>query len=63
MTFESSNKETAACHIRCACKRESDRKFFKSLLEREWDYFVIKPDTTTGEFRGHIECCGRVAAY
>jgi hypothetical protein len=62
MTFESSNKETtaSACHIRSACKRESDSKYFKDLFERQWDYFVIKPDTKTGRFHSHIECCGKL---
>ena len=61
MTFESRNNEaaTAACHIRSACKRESDSRYFKGLFECEWDYFVIKPDANTGEFRNHIACCGK----
>ena len=65
MTFGSSNTDTkaGACHIRSNCKRESDSKYFKELFEHEWDYFVVKTNANTGEYRGHIECCGRLAEY
>lgn len=63
MTFESDKDALAACHIRSACKRESDSTYFKELFEREWDYFVVKREPETGKFRPHIECCGRLTEF
>jgi hypothetical protein len=64
MTFDMQNKRgTAACHLRSACRRESDSRYFKALFEREWDFFVVKKDEKNGDLRPHIECCGKLSAY
>ncbi|MEO7658545.1 MAG: hypothetical protein ABIV48_02925 [Pyrinomonadaceae bacterium] len=46
-----------ACYIRTACKERADLEYFKSLFEREWEYFVIRPDPKTGKPIGETLCC------
>ena len=44
------SRTTSACPIRSDCKTESDRRYFDSLFEAEWEVFVIKRDNEKGSF-------------
>lgn len=45
------------CHLRSACRKDADRRAFKSLFEREWEVFVVKRDPSTGGYKGETVCC------
>lgn len=51
-----------ACYIRSACRENSDREYFKSMFDSDWEVFVIKRDPTTGKFKGETLCCDYAAA-
>ena len=56
--FSRSNK---TCPIRTDCKKQSDRKYFDSLFDDDWEVFVIKRDDERGKFDWFTQCCE--AAY
>ena len=57
MSFRDKSAGTTDCHLRSACKAESDKMFFNSMFESEWEVFVIREDPVTGNFKGETICC------
>lgn len=51
------NNILKTCYLRSACREDADRKALKSLFEREWEVFVVKPDLVNGGFKGETVCC------
>jgi hypothetical protein len=45
------------CPVRSDCKKQSDKKFFDSLFENDWEVFVIKRDNQNGKFDWFTQCC------
>ncbi len=45
------------CPLRSDCREESDRRYFGSLFERDWEVFVIKQDRRTGTHNWFTLCC------
>ena len=45
------------CLLRSNCREESDRRYFGSLFERDWEVFVIKKDSRTGTHNWFTLCC------
>ena len=39
-----------SCPIRSDCKRESDRRYFASLFQSDWEVFVVKRNNEKGLF-------------
>jgi len=62
-TSQLSNKfSNKTCALRSSCKTDSDREFFSSLFERDWEVFVIRKDPETGLLRGVTICCEAVSS-
>lgn len=45
------------CSIKSECKKESDRVFFENLFDTDWEVFVAKRDSNTGQFNWTTACC------
>ena len=45
------------CPLRSDCRKDSDKKYFESLFDDEWEVFVIKRDTEKGGFDWFTLCC------
>lgn len=46
-----------SCPLRSDCRRESDRNFFGSLFEKNWEVLVIKTNERTGKADWMTLCC------
>lgn len=57
-----SGRATTTCPFRSECKTESDRKYFDSLFNDDWEVFVIKRDNQKGTFDWFTQCCEAVTA-
>ena len=63
-TSKLSNKfDNKICALRSECKSDSDREYFSSLFERNWEVFVIKKDPETGLLKGETICCESVSNH
>ena len=51
------SRPTMTCPLRSDCRKESDKKYFESLLDRSWEVFVIKRDDEKGKFDWFTLCC------
>lgn len=45
------------CPVRSDCKKESDRRFFSSLFDDDWEVFVIRRDDKKGTYDWFTQCC------
>lgn len=45
------------CPLRSDCRQESDRRFFSSLFEKQWEVLVIKTNERTGKPDWLTLCC------
>lgn len=50
-------RATKTCPVRSDCRRESNRQYFDSLFDRDWDVFVVKRDEDHGNFNWFTLCC------
>lgn len=57
MNFRDKFIDTKECYLRSECRENADGQAIRSLLEREWEVFVIKRDESTGKLRGLTVCC------
>ena len=51
------SRATTTCPLRSDCRQESDRKYFESLFDEDWEVFVIKRDDKKGKFDWFTLCC------
>ena len=51
------SRSKATCPLRSDCKTESDRQYFDSLFNDDWEVFVIKRDNESGTFDWFTQCC------
>jgi hypothetical protein len=51
------SRSSKACSIRSTCRKESDRKYFGSLFQADWEVFVIQHDKGSGKFSWFTLCC------
>ena len=51
------SRSDTQCQLRSNCREESDRRYFASLFERDWEVFVIKKDLQTGTHNWFTLCC------
>ena len=45
------------CPLRSDCKKRSDRRYFDSLFDHDWEVFVIRRDDKEGNFNWFTQCC------
>jgi hypothetical protein len=45
------------CPLRSDCKKQSDRRYFDSLFDQDWEVFVIRRDDKKGNFNWFTQCC------
>ena len=50
------------CPVRSDCRRESNRKYFDSLFDQDWEVFVVKLDDDQGKFDWFTLCCETASA-
>ena len=50
-------KGNLGCPPRSDCGRPSNRAYFTTLFEKEWEVFVIKRDKTNDRFDWYTLCC------
>ena len=50
-------RETKSCPMRSDCKKESDKRYFGSLFETDWEVFVVKRNSEKGLFDWFTLCC------
>ena len=46
-----------SCPVRSDCQKESDREYFDSLFETDWEVFVVKRDNMKGQYDWFTLCC------
>jgi hypothetical protein len=51
------SRENATCPVRSDCKKESDRKYFDTLFDDDWEVLVIKRDNIRQTFDWFTLCC------
>ena len=51
------SRERKTCPLRSDCRRESNRKYFDSLFDHDWEVFVVKRDNDQGKFDWFTLCC------
>ena len=51
------SRSTKTCPLRSDCRSDSNKKFFGSLFDDEWEVFVIKRDVENGGFDWFTLCC------
>jgi hypothetical protein len=51
------SRETRTCPVRSDCRRESNKRYFDSLFDRDWDVFVVKRDNEKNKFDWFTLCC------
>ena len=51
------SRETKICPLRGDCRRESNRKYFDSLFDADWEVFVVKRDNDRETFDWFTLCC------
>ena len=51
------SRSTKSCPLRSDCRSESNKKYFESLFDDEWEVFVIKRDAEKGGFDWFTLCC------
>jgi hypothetical protein len=49
-------RSTTVCPIRSDCQRKSDKKYFDSLFEQDWEVLVIRRDEQ-GAYNWSTWCC------
>ena len=54
------SRSSTTCPLRSDCKRESNKRFFASLFETDWEVFVIKRDNENDKFDWFTLCCEEV---
>ena len=50
-------RSNTTCPLRSECGKESDRKYFDTLFDRDWEVFVIRRDEEKGKFDWFTLCC------
>ncbi len=51
------SRNTKTCPIRSDCRSDSDKRYFESLFERNWEVFVIKRNSRDEKFDWFTLCC------
>jgi hypothetical protein len=51
------SRSSTACPLRSDCKNESNKRYFASLFEKDWEVFVIKRDNGNDKFDWFTLCC------
>ena len=51
------SRSKKTCPLRSDCKSESDRKYFDTLFDDDWEVFVIKRDNERESFDWFTLCC------
>ena len=51
------SRSTTTCPLRSDCHRDSNKRYFKSLFENDWEVFVIRRDNKDGKFDWFTMCC------
>ncbi len=57
LTEKMFSRTSSTCPIRSDCKARSDRRYFDTLFEDDWEVFVIKRDNEKGSFDWFTICC------
>jgi hypothetical protein len=50
-------RSSLTCPMRSDCKGESDRRYFDTLFEGDWEVFVIRRDNDARRFEWFTLCC------
>ena len=51
------SRSTSICPLRSDCAQKTNRAYFHSLFERDWEVFVIKRDEKKDGFDWFTLCC------
>lgn len=51
------SRSTKTCPLRSDCLKESNKKYFESLFDNDWEVFVIKRHDEKGKFDWFTLCC------
>ena len=51
------SRSATGCPLRSDCKKDSDRRYFKTLFDDNWEVFVIKRDREKGSYDWFTRCC------
>jgi hypothetical protein len=51
------SRATTTCPLRSDCHKDSNKRYFKSLFEDDWEVFVIRRDNERGKFDWFTLCC------
>lgn len=57
------SRETKTCPIRSDCRERTDRAYFDSLFDRDWEVFVIRRDDVSAKYNWFTACCEAAARY
>ena len=55
-------RSSKTCPVRSDCKKQSDKKYFDSLFDDDWEVFVIERDDERGKFDWFTQCCEAISA-
>jgi len=56
------SRSTKMCPLRSDCRRDSNKKYFETLFDDEWEVFVIRRDKEKGGFDWFTLCCDAAQA-
>ena len=50
-------RATRTCPVRSDCRKESNRKYFDSLFDSDWEVLVVRHDDEKNKFEWFTLCC------
>jgi len=57
LTEKMFSRSSKTCPLRSDCRSHSDKRYFESLFDAEWEVFVIKRDSDKDSFDWFTLCC------
>lgn len=51
------SRSKMTCPVRSDCRQNSDRRYFDSLFDNDWEVFVIRRNHEKGNFDWFTQCC------
>ena len=51
------SRSNQTCPLRSECTKQRNNRYYDSLFDDDWRYFVVKRDEETGEYDWFTRCC------